>query len=516
MWATTYLRTASGSRTGPGSESKTGPNPKLRSGLASVMSVETESESKYDLNRNQKRDQSIQKKRNSLYVHVGGVAGNYYMVVNAPYKKGMPGQCHGCQPYGHAAANCYVQLRCVNCECTRESGSKPSCYNCGQKHMAIYRGYPEAPKPKPIALNEKNRSAEVADLVAKLRKAKQGVDCLSIILENQALIKERALALLDGNSVTLLSSQFETCLLWKLDNEVIPESYNTAVRSLRNLEKKLLKDDRLKNEYCKRINNLLKNSHTGCRRTCVPLVHIFVDTRGRSYAAAVCWRVKLSENETAVSFIIGKARVAPLQIISIPRLELQATLLGARLTSSVLNIIELNVTRKIFWTDSRPVLYLGSVPIHDRSNHLLLIAGPNRRNTRRDFLCRGDLLEIPHKASHAPSTPPCVVWPRTVKLNRKPTNSIADSVMLSSGGLFYNRHLTFRFDNTYSSVRPIRAGEPQGSTLSPHLYSVYVNIDTLRSKTGIQLALFADDTTLFLRSNCLRGILPHYRGPLMS
>ncbi|GBP30628.1 Probable RNA-directed DNA polymerase from transposon BS [Eumeta japonica] len=70
-----------------------------------------------------------------------------------------------------------------------------------------------------------------------------------------------------------------------------------------------------------------------------------------------------------------------------------------------------------------------------------------------------------------------------------------------------NRHFTFRLDNTYSSVRPIRAGVPQGSTLSPLLHSAYVN-DIPRPKTGVQLALFADDTALFLRSNCLRNILP--------
>ncbi|GBP36323.1 Probable RNA-directed DNA polymerase from transposon X-element [Eumeta japonica] len=46
-----------------------------------------------------------------------------------------------------------------------------------------------------------------------------------------------------------------------------------------------------------------------------------------------------------------------------------------------------------------------------------------------------------------------------------------------------------------------------GSTLSPLLYSAYVN-DIPRPKTGVQLALFADDTALFLRSNCLRNILP--------
>ncbi|GBP55074.1 Nucleic-acid-binding protein from transposon X-element [Eumeta japonica] len=69
--------------------------------------------------------------------------------VEAPHKRGGPGQCHRCQLYGHAAANCHAEPRCVKClvphwtkECplTRESGDKPSCVNCGQHHTANYRG----------------------------------------------------------------------------------------------------------------------------------------------------------------------------------------------------------------------------------------------------------------------------------------------------------------------------------------------------------------------------------------
>ncbi|GBP87289.1 hypothetical protein EVAR_86871_1 [Eumeta japonica] len=49
--------------------------------------------------------------------------------------------------YGHAAANCHADPRCVKClvphwtrECprTRESGEKPSCVNCLQQHTANY------------------------------------------------------------------------------------------------------------------------------------------------------------------------------------------------------------------------------------------------------------------------------------------------------------------------------------------------------------------------------------------
>ncbi|GBP53945.1 hypothetical protein EVAR_96623_1 [Eumeta japonica] len=173
----------------------------------------------------------------------------------------MPGQCHRCQLYGHAAAN-HAQPGCVkclvphwnkHCERKKEAGGKPSCCNCGQEHTANYKGCPVAPKPKPVnKINSKSssacgkdyrpapfpvsnswnkplpwvkpqtinetcskksrhqifghsgtvtttlradistiisilqvvKSAEVADLAAKFRNVRHGVDRLRIILEN--------------------------------------------------------------------------------------------------------------------------------------------------------------------------------------------------------------------------------------------------------------------------------------------------------------------------------------------
>ncbi|GBP88724.1 Nucleic-acid-binding protein from transposon X-element [Eumeta japonica] len=75
--------------------------------------------------------------------------------VEAPHKRGVPSQCHRCQRYGHASANCYVQPRYVKClvphwtsECSRSKdlGDKPACVNCGQEHTANYGGCPKAPK----------------------------------------------------------------------------------------------------------------------------------------------------------------------------------------------------------------------------------------------------------------------------------------------------------------------------------------------------------------------------------
>ncbi|GBP57977.1 Probable RNA-directed DNA polymerase from transposon BS [Eumeta japonica] len=62
-----------------------------------------------------------------------------------------------------------------------------------------------------------------------------------------------------------------------------------------------------------------------------------------------------------------------------------------------------------------------------------------------------------------------------------------------------NRYFTFRHERTHSTRRLIRAGVPQGSALSPLLYPAYTN-DIPRPTSGVQLALFADDTALFHRN----------------
>ncbi|GBP56509.1 Probable RNA-directed DNA polymerase from transposon BS [Eumeta japonica] len=54
-----------------------------------------------------------------------------------------------------------------------------------------------------------------------------------------------------------------------------------------------------------------------------------------------------------------------------------------------------------------------------------------------------------------------------------------------------------RHERTHSTRRLIRAGVPQGSTPSPLLYSAYTNDVPRPSSSGVQLALFADDTALF-------------------
>ncbi|GBP09545.1 Probable RNA-directed DNA polymerase from transposon BS [Eumeta japonica] len=63
---------------------------------------------------------------------------------------------------------------------------------------------------------------------------------------------------------------------------------------------------------------------------------------------------------------------------------------------------------------------------------------------------------------------------------------------------FRPAHVHSKHERTHSTRRLIRAGVPQGSALSPLLYSAYTN-DIPRPSSGVQLALFADDTALFYK-----------------
>ncbi|GBP03449.1 Probable RNA-directed DNA polymerase from transposon BS [Eumeta japonica] len=113
-------------------------------------------------------------KAKDIHKNLSKICGLSGIWAEAPYRRGMPGQCHRCQLYGHAAANCYAQPRCVKCkvphwtkECerTKEAGEKPSCCDCGQSHTANYGGCPFAPKPRPVP--RLNKPKTVAPTISK-------------------------------------------------------------------------------------------------------------------------------------------------------------------------------------------------------------------------------------------------------------------------------------------------------------------------------------------------------------
>ena len=84
-------------------------------------------------------------------------------------------------------------------------------------------------------------------------------------------------------------------------------------------------------------------------------LHFFADASETAYGA-VCYLKVGAPHKFKVSFIIGKARLAPIKLITIPRLELCAAVLAARLAELVRRELRLSVNTTYFWTDSMTVL----------------------------------------------------------------------------------------------------------------------------------------------------------------
>ena len=84
-------------------------------------------------------------------------------------------------------------------------------------------------------------------------------------------------------------------------------------------------------------------------------LHVFCDASENGMAAVAYLRFE--EGDHIECALVGsKTRVAPLKFLCIPRLELQAAVIGARLADTIRRSHRLEVSRTIFWTDSRNVL----------------------------------------------------------------------------------------------------------------------------------------------------------------
>ena len=62
------------------------------------------------------------------------------------------------------------------------------------------------------------------------------------------------------------------------------------------------------------------------------------------------------------------------------------------------------------------------------------------------------------------------------------------------------RSFRVKMDGAYSAWRPMLAGVPQGSVLSPMLYNLYTS--DLPRFSGTQIAMYADDICIYVKDQC--------------
>lgn len=84
-------------------------------------------------------------------------------------------------------------------------------------------------------------------------------------------------------------------------------------------------------------------------------LHIFVDASESAYAAVAYWRV-VAESVVQLCFVTGKTRVAPRRLLTIPRLELQAAVLGLRMHQTILRCHSIQPSKSYYWSDSKTVI----------------------------------------------------------------------------------------------------------------------------------------------------------------
>ncbi|XP_068691203.1 uncharacterized protein [Montipora foliosa] len=85
-------------------------------------------------------------------------------------------------------------------------------------------------------------------------------------------------------------------------------------------------------------------------------VHYFSDASEEGYGHCTYLRLINEQGEVHCSFIVGKGRVTPLKHTTIPRLELAAATISAKMSDFVRNELEYKEIREFFWTDSQAVL----------------------------------------------------------------------------------------------------------------------------------------------------------------
>jgi len=89
---------------------------------------------------------------------------------------------------------------------------------------------------------------------------------------------------------------------------------------------------------------------------------------GRRYQTGLLWKddhvvlpPRYEDDDVQVSFVSARTKCAPMRTMTIPRLELQAAVLGTRLMNTVKEEHSVVITDLVLWTDSKTVLrWIGS------------------------------------------------------------------------------------------------------------------------------------------------------------
>ncbi len=127
-------------------------------------------------------------------------------------------------------------------------------------------------------------------------------------------------------------------------------------------------------------------------------LHHFTDASEVGYGTVSYVRVVTAHGEIKCRFVMAKSRTAPFPCVSIPRLELQAAVIGSRIDRLIRREMDFEIQQVVFWTDSRIVLQY----IHNETRRFQTYVA-NRVSEIRDSSDPGQWRHVPGKINPADS-----------------------------------------------------------------------------------------------------------------
>ncbi|XP_049880427.1 uncharacterized protein LOC126376924 [Pectinophora gossypiella] len=86
-------------------------------------------------------------------------------------------------------------------------------------------------------------------------------------------------------------------------------------------------------------------------------LHIFCDASEQAYATVAYWRIVRCDGSIGVTLVGAKSKVVPQRTQTIPRLELQAAVIGVRLADTLKKEHRIKIDSVTYWTDSATVIH---------------------------------------------------------------------------------------------------------------------------------------------------------------